>query len=67
MKTKQQIEIFKSVESFIGDILGVAEIGLEQHKFRQFKKIVFEKYHKKLKTQIVEVMSEDQNARQKNG
>lgn len=36
-------------DSVIGDILTLAEIGLQPEQFRQFKKKVFQVYHEKLR------------------
>jgi hypothetical protein len=36
-------------DTFIGDILTLAEIGLQPEQFRQFKKKVFQVYHEKLR------------------
>lgn len=36
-------------DAVIGDILTLAEIGLQPEQFRQFKKKVFQVYHEKLR------------------
>lgn len=44
-----QNQIKELHDSVIGDILTLAEIGLQPEQFRQFKKKVFQVYHEKLR------------------
>lgn len=49
MSTDIQDKIKELQDSVIGDILTLAEIGLQPEQFRQFKKKVFQVYHEKLR------------------
>jgi hypothetical protein len=49
MNNDIQDKIKELQDSVIGDILTLAEIGLQPEQFRQFKKKVFQVYHEKLR------------------
>lgn len=51
-----QEKLLKLQESVIGDVLTLAEIGLQPEQFRQFKKKVFQVYHDRLRPETIRLL-----------
>ena len=56
-------QLIKLQRAFVSDVLTLAEIGLSQEQFRQFKKKVFEAYHDSLKPKTSELLKNQQERR----
>lgn len=46
----------KLQETVIGEVLTLAEIGLQPEQFRQFKKKVFQVYHDRLRPETIRLL-----------
>lgn len=58
MQNNLRTKIFEIQNSFLGELLSLAEIGLEPSQFRQYKKQVFKLYHERYKSEIQKVFLE---------